>query len=175
MRPINLLLCLCTVTLLVSACASSGETPANAGTPALERPLSSPLLSPQFVSPSPVVPTPVPGMGSVRGALFVRENGVEVPVRGALLFLAPTVRTAEGVEVAVGLDRTSAPYAHTDENGNFYFYNVPPGRYGLVFDLLSQAFLLNRPFDGGDLIITVTADQTTSLDRLVYDRLPTRP
>lgn len=173
MRLTAFIFFLCTGVLLC-ACASSNEVPSIAGTQSAESILRSPLLSPLSTS-SPAVSRPVSGLGNVQGALFVRENGVEVPVRGALLFLAPTIRTAAGVEVAVGLDRASAPYAQTDENGNFSFHNVSPGRYGLVLDLLSQAFLLNRPADGGDLIIVVTADQTTVVGRLVYDDLPTRP
>ncbi|MFN3705031.1 MAG: hypothetical protein ACK4WM_03440 [Thermoflexales bacterium] len=115
-------------------------------------------------------------MGSVRGQIFVRvKGGAELPVRGEALFLAPIIKTDEGIEVAAVLNRLGNPQATTDENGNFWFYNIPAGRYGLVFDLIPQAFLLNRPPKGDSLVIEVTAGKVTDVGRLVYDEFPVIP
>lgn len=161
---------LLSVGMLLGGCTSSSEP--STVKDVLESPLASPLSTSAVSVPTP---TPAPGLGSVQGALFTRENGTEVPVRRGLLFLAPTVKNTEGVEAAAALDRTASPYTHTDESGNFKFHNVPPGRYALVFDLLPQAFLLNSPTDGGNLVIVVSPDQVTDIGRLVYDQLPTTP
>lgn len=135
----------------------------------------SPIRSP-LVSPAVNVPTPDPTQGGARGQLLVRvKGGAELPVRGEVLFLAPMLRSVEGIEGFAALDRLSNPRTQTDENGNFWFYNVPPGRYGLVFDQVPQAFLLNRPPKGDSLVIEVTAGKVTDVGRLVYDEFPIIP
>jgi|DewCreStandDraft_4_1066084.scaffolds.fasta_scaffold45581_3 hypothetical protein len=106
---------------------------------------------------------------------MVRVNGQEIPIRNGLLFLAPTIKGSDGSEMAVSMDRINSPRAQSDANGLFHFHNVSPGRYGLVFDLLSEAFLLNRPEDGSQFVIVITAGQTTDLGRLVYDQFPVTP
>lgn len=164
----------CAIHLLIAAflcaCAPSDDHTPNIALKNLESPLQSPLLI-----AADNVPTPDLTRGSVRGQIFVRVEGAELPVRGENLFLAPIGKTEEGVEVAAILDRLSNPRATTDNGGNFSFYNVPPGRYGLVFDQVPQSFLLNRPPKGDSLVIEVTAGEVTDVGRLVYDEFPVIP
>ncbi len=158
--------------LLISAC-TAGETPAGS---ALDSPFASPApLTSPLAMPTPIPPTPDPSLGHAKGILVVRSNGREVAVRNGLLFLAPTIVASDGKETAVSLDRINSPRAQSDEKGLFHFYNVPPGRYGLVFDLISEAFLLNKPQDGSEFIIVITAGETVDLGKLVYEQFPVTP
>lgn len=154
------------IALLLCACEASEIS----GGSTLESPLASPLAS-----PTALLPTQDPKLGSAKGVLLVRVNGRETAVRNGLLFLAPTIKGSDGVELAVSMDRINSPRTQSDMNGAFHFYNVPPGRYGLVFDLLSEAFLLNKPEDGSQFVIVITAGETTDLGRLVYDQFPVTP
>ncbi len=113
-------------------------------------------------------------MGRVVGILQVRSTKDEPqPVKDTNLYLAGTIRDATGKEVLVGFDRVNSPRAITDDQGRFAFQNVAPGNYGLIYDLVFNAFLLSKPDSEDAVIITVPAGKETDLDTLLYDSLPT--
>ncbi|MES4787709.1 MAG: hypothetical protein C4294_20005 [Nitrospiraceae bacterium] len=116
--------------------------------------------------------TPDPKLGSIKGVLMVRKDGAEKPVVNGNLYLADIKKDASGKEVGATFDRISSPRAFTDGEGRFMFSNVQPGRYGIVFDVIRNSYMLRQPTDGSDLIVTVTPGSQRDLGRLVYDSLP---
>lgn len=150
----------------IAGCA--GNQPAS---PAVTSPLASPSNR-AMQSPIPVVATQIAGMGRVTGILQLKTSAGAEPQPGRLLYLAEIITDANGKENAVGYDRTSAPKATTAPDGAFTFANVPPGKYGLVIDVVSQAFLLKDPKTGGDMLIEAKADAISDFGTLTYQELP---
>jgi len=125
--------------------------------------------------PLPPTVTPNPKMGSVKGVLIDKQDGSLKPRVNANLYLGEMKKDGSGKEVAAAYDRTSSPRAGTDDQGRFMFNNVTPGRYALILDLVTNSFMLNKPQDGSDMIVTVTAGQTVDLGTLQYDTPLPRP
>jgi len=117
-----------------------------------------------------VIPTPTidPRLGQVTGRLL--ENTKPVP--NAYLYLAEVKADAKGNELAASISG-GAPFAVTDENGSFHFYNIKAGRYGIVLHIVLNAYLLNVPDKEEAILFTVTDGQTTDVGDLVYDEVPT--
>ncbi len=152
--------------LPIAGCAASPAAP-----PAVTSPLSTPANG-ALQSPIPVVPTQKAGLGRATGKLMLQTAAGAEPQPGRLLYLAEIVTDGNGRETAVGYDRTSAPRTTTAPDGTFVFANVKPGRYGLIIDVVSQAFMLKEPTSGGNLLIDVKADVVTDFGTLVYQDLP---
>lgn len=153
--------------------------PAAVGTASLGTAAAAPAAYPTPARPIPPTAaptlTPDPTKGSVRGALLVRMNGADVAIRNATLYLAPLVLDPSGKEIAAGLDRITSPRTTSNDQGEFQFQNVPPGRYALVLDLIQSAYMLRMPADGQDLLATVSAGKQSDLGRLTYAQLPLTP
>jgi hypothetical protein len=111
-------------------------------------------------------------MGRVTGVLQLLAGGSATPVAGQTLYLARVLMGSDGQERAASFDPQTDPRAQTDERGGFQFVNVPPGRYGLVMDIVIESYLLNDPISGESLLITVTAGEELSMGELVYTTLP---
>jgi hypothetical protein len=125
--------------------------------------------------PPSIAPTSTldPSKGRVVGTLQVRSpNGTSEPVREKNIYLGPTVKDATGNEMLVSLDRVGSPRAITDSQGHFVFQNVPTGHYGLIYDLVFDAFLLRKPNTQDAILIDVTAGKETDLGTLLFDALP---
>jgi hypothetical protein len=103
--------------------------------------------------------TPDSSLGIVTGVLEI-NNKVSA---GQNLYLAPVLKDNTGAEIVASLDRTQDPATISLEGGKFTFINVPPGRYGVIFDIGSMAFLIPDKDGVYSLIITVTATETTDL------------
>lgn len=116
-----------------------------------------------------VVPQPASAdVGVTTGTLYRLDEGKRVPMSGALLYLGTLLKNSEGAEAMVQLDRTIAPKAITNGLGQFVFTDLPPGRYGLMFDAIEGVLLLNDPDDSSDMIIEVTGGQINDLGELAY-------
>lgn len=144
----------------------------------LAQPAESPLALPN-VSPL-ATPTAVPrvetepGTGAVTGVLMVRtETGVE-PVAGVIIAVADVLTNTESAEAVAAFryQAQASPQTNTDENGFFAISNVPPGRYGLVLDMVMTSFILRQPGVNEDMVVTVEADAQVDMGPLVYDKLP---
>lgn len=151
-----------TVALGLNACAAPPAITSGTPSAALNSPLTSPVAPP---------PTRAAGTGMVRGRLLVKGSP-DRPVANVLLYLGSTVIDSDGKEKAVSLNRQSDPRTTTDQNGNFTFYNVRPGRYGLILDRVVATYMLNKPDQQGDLLIVVEADKEADFGPLLYDSLP---
>ncbi len=176
------------------AAPTPGESPAAApDQPAAESPLAAPNTSPlaqpnqsPLAQPpaSPLgTPTAVPqvetepGTGAVTGVLLVQTDEGIKPVSGMIIAVANVLTNTEltnDAEAAAAFRymQQDSPQTNTDEDGFFAIRDVPPGRYGLVLDLVMSSYILRQPGAGGDLVIAVEADEQVDLGTLVYDQLP---
>jgi PBP1b-binding outer membrane lipoprotein LpoB len=110
--------------------------------------------------------TPDVSMGRVVG-IFKINN---IHSGNQILYLAPVLQDSEGKEIIASLDRTTNPQAITDADGNFAFINVPPGRYGLIYDTGAMSFLLPDDDDVYSLLITVLQNEITDLGTINYKK-----
>ncbi len=109
-----------------------------------------------------------PNMGSVKGTLLLKGK----PVVDVMVYLGNIVTDDKGRELVAGYDRTSLMRGSTDENGNYIVHNVPAGRYGLILDLVTRAYLLDTPDGTQSVILTVKNGEITDVGTLDYTELP---
>lgn len=117
------------------------------------------------------VPTPGTDWGVVTGRLFMNKKAMS----NAKLYLADLSKDDKGTETIASYSASSSPWAYSDENGNFAFSQIPPGRYSLVYYFVVDSFLLNEPGEDKSLILTVESGKVTDLGDLYYTDLPTIP
>lgn len=142
-------------------------------------------VSPNRTSNAPVAPTrqqdavPPAGAtldesqsGSVRGKLFLQTDSGAQPVSGRILYVAKVIMDSDGNERMASLDRTTSPRTTINEDGSFEITAVPPGRYGLVMDLVVQAYILLEPTGENTLLFDVVKGGDVDLGDLVYTSLP---
>jgi hypothetical protein len=155
-------LSICLLLLVLSACAGQEATPQVSS-------LNTNSVSPQ--KQAFVVPTPASSeVGTVTGKLLkVQKDGGTRPFTGLPVYLGSIYKTNQGVDGLVGVDKAKAPHATVDDQGNFVFTNVQPGRYGFMADTPRGVILLNDPSSGGDFIIEVDGGKVKDLGELKYD------
>ena len=124
-------------------------------------------------TPTKTIPTPAMGVGVVTGTMLLNSASPE-PAYPVLLVLAEVIEI-DGKPMVAGFDRSTAPSTLTDRNGIFIFADVKPGKYALVVDRIMDAFLLNNPSDGGDLLFDVKSGEITDAGTLTFDSLPITP
>lgn len=107
-------------------------------------------------------------MGRVSGTILLNDK----PVNNLRLFLADILLGGDGVEVATSLDRSVAPTTLSNEGGEFTFFNVPPGRYGLMLYEGVNSYLLLDPSNGEAILISVEAGDELDLGIFRYTDLP---
>jgi hypothetical protein len=115
-----------------------------------------------------VEPTRDPGQAVVRGKLLLQGK----PFTDGQVYLSDVIKGDQGTELVVGFDRTSIVRGELDKQGNFTIVNVPPGRYGVVLDMVSNAYLLMAPGKEESFIIDVTSGQDLDLGTMDYPNLP---
>jgi len=113
-------------------------------------------------------PTQDPAKGAVQGRLLL--NGK--PYIHGIIYISPVIKDKSGEDIIVGLDRMSALSCPLDANGQFNVVNVPPGRYGIILDLVSHGALLDHPDKNTSYLIDVAKGKTTNLGDLNYTNLP---
>jgi len=114
------------------------------------------------------VPSVVPNTGLVYGV--IEYNGKPLPK--TTFFLADVLEDEKGKEIATSLDRVSAPMSVTDANGLLKFYNVKPGRYGLILAEGMNTYLLLYPDTGEAILITVRDGGEIDLGLIKFTDLP---
>lgn len=124
-------------------------------------------------SPQPVAspsPLPDPGLetGHVTGILL--QSGE--PAANAILYLAEVIADDQGEERVASYDRVNSPKSVTDNQGNFAFTDIPPGKYGLVLDVVVSAYLLLDPETGEQFLFTISGGEITDLGELDHEDLP---
>jgi hypothetical protein len=112
--------------------------------------------------------TPDASLSQVVGRLLLNGN----PVTSLNLYLGQTIKDSQGLEFAASLDRLRDPTALTDQDGNFHFANVPPGRYVLIIDDVTSVSLLMQPAGDEPVLLTLEAGDNKDLGVLDYDDLP---
>ncbi len=118
-------------------------------------------------TPLPTV-TPAPDTGVVVGVILY--NGE--PVARYTLYLAEVIKDEQGQDSVAALKRISSPRTATNDQGQFVFLNVPPGKYGLVLDLVQSAYLLHDPKSNEQIILTVTANEEVDIGTFDFEDLP---
>jgi hypothetical protein len=111
------------------------------------------------------------GLSTVAGVLL-RNRDTPVPASRVLLYLGSVYFDAQGTPLAAGLDKKTALRTQSDELGRFLFSNVPDGTYVLILDRGYEAFLLNDPTTGKDMLVKIVAGRPVDLGDLIYQTLP---
>ncbi len=117
------------------------------------------------------IPEPKSDSGVVTGLLLIER----APATNAILYLAAVSKDDQGVERIASYDRASSPRAYVDPNGRFVFADIPAGKYGLILDIVIDAYLLHDPDNNDQFLFTVTNGETTELGELDYESLPYSP
>jgi protocatechuate 3,4-dioxygenase beta subunit len=125
---------------------------------------------PENTAPAPtlVLPARDASLASIKGRLL--ENGK--PLENADLYLANLLINEQGKEVAFTFDPSSSPRVSTDQNGEFEFYNLKPGQYAFVYDLVVQSVLLLDPKTGEQMKFVLEEGQAYDAGNLDYSDLP---
>ncbi len=166
---------------VLGACDSSNTPEAESSTPPMSIQLETPPSSPDDAYPPPAsledftiseIPTPSADMAIITGVLLQQLENAPEPATQRLLGLGNIIPSSTGEPVVASFNPGSSPRTFTDSTGRFVFVDVPPGQYALIFDRITDSFLLNDPKTGGDFLFFAEADQTLDLGELLYDSLP---
>jgi hypothetical protein len=109
-----------------------------------------------------------PSMSNVTGRLLENDSGVG----NITLYLAEVLKDKTNRDIVAGLDRANSPSAVTTSDGSFTFVNVPPGRYALILDVITNQYLMSYPGEETQIIIQVESGSKFDLGDLNYDSLP---
>lgn len=170
---------------LMNACSSSPTIPESEEieTTAYPYPLPpqisdySPYPEPQDAPTLPVqatdgpIPEPKSDSGVVTGLLLIDH----APATNAILYLAAVSKDDQGTERIASYDRATSPRAYVDPNGRFVFADIPAGKFGLILDIVIDAYLLHDPDTSDQFLFTVINAETTDLGELNYKELPYSP
>ena len=117
-------------------------------------------------------PGPIPQASSSSGVVVGTIQVNNEPIPNLTIYLAEVLIDGEDQERVASYDRVNSPRAFTDEEGQFVFADINPGKYGLVLDTVLSSYLLHLPQEEIPLVISVEAGEQTSVELLNYDFLP---
>ena len=106
--------------------------------------------------------TPAPGLAVVKG-IFVDNATKKAPAEGTL-YLGEIQSMSNGKPV-VSLERAKAPYAIPAPSGEFFFQNLEPGKYALIYYTPELNFVVNKPGSNESMIFDVSPDQALDLGK----------
>lgn len=158
--------------MLFVGCNSQTTPPPVSVSPTSE---STPEIAPtqDFTQPGAVIlsiPTPTSETGVVTGVILLAGNP-PLPAK-AIVALGDILLGSTGDRLLASYDRLTDPYMLVDANGRFFFADILPGEYALIYDRIADSLLLRDPATGEDLIITVEAGQTVDLGEMIFSDLP---
>jgi hypothetical protein len=96
--------------------------------------------------------------------MLVDSATQKAPIEGNL-FLGE-IRSMNNGKPIVRLERTTAPYAIPAPNGEFFFQNLEPGKYALIFYTPELNFLVDNPGSNESMIFDVLPDQVLDLGKI---------
>jgi len=112
--------------------------------------------------------TVVPDLGQVKG--IIKFNGA--PVVNSNIYVSPVIQADDDTRIAVRFNRESPLNGATDQEGKFFVPNIPPGTYGLVYDIAYTSVLLNHPETGEQMVFDVQPGQVVDFGELDFQDLP---
>lgn len=145
MKTIHRLVCVLLLVLLTACSAAPAQTPSS--TPTAE--------PPQRTVPDKI-PQPASGKGSVVGVL---ETENKQNLIGLIVYLGEAIKVDENLTGGF-LDTSKAPSTMPDgATGKFYFADVAPGLYTLIFYEVGIGGRAYQDASGNVMTIEVKADQ----------------
>lgn len=150
--------------LIASMVVACNFTPSNVTAPASASAQATP--TPYIISD---IPTPSANQCAITGVLL--QNPGPKPVTRQLLALA-NILTSQGTPAFARFNSQNAIRTMTDDKGRFFFRDIPCDDYALIFDKITETFMLTQPNTGEDLIFSPEAGQLLDLGNLVYSDLP---
>ncbi|MBN1452884.1 MAG: hypothetical protein JW963_17835 [Anaerolineales bacterium] len=94
------------------------------------------------------------------------NNLFEDPLAGRTIYLATIITSNDGLMEMARFDITTAPQAITDENGQFTFTNVEPGRYGAILGGAINDYLLADFRTQEEVVFTLEPNQVLDLGEI---------
>jgi hypothetical protein len=186
MKKVLILFAIISLLPLLGACASTPtlpeataivtkqpteETPESYPAPSQPQPINPAYPAPEQ-QPVPTIPqldiTPDPSMAMVEGVLLYNSK----PVPGAILYLSEVLRSEDGEAGVVAFERSATTKTFSNLEGEFVFYNIPPGEYGLVIDVIAASYLLSYPDGSEEILLTISSNESIDLGVLNFDDLP---
>lgn len=149
-------------TIFLGGCSATSNLPVPNATGNISYPVPSNTI------PTIIDPTRDPEKSTVQGRLLL--NGK--PVTHGIIYFSRVIQDNTGKDIVVGLDRTSPLNSDLNKNGQFKVVNIPSGKYGIVFDLVSQGTLLDAPGKEESLLVNIVKGQDIDLGDLNYSNLP---
>ncbi len=163
------------LSFLIVACSEGAPTEtAVVDTPTPQETKAPSAVPTETVTAAPTVvldSTPVPGKGNVIGVVIRAPLGVEPhPMANTKLYLAEMLRNAQGdLAGLAGVDEERAPFAWTDEEGQFAFTDVEPGHYALIIKHPLTLVLAHDQPSNRDIVAEVLDGQIQDLGTIQVD------
>jgi hypothetical protein len=177
MRKILYIFPIVIIILAFTACSGQGTASINPTTVKSSQDGYPSPKSPDSSYPAPVIPQNQPqkptqtsdaSMGQVQGRLSLRGK----PVAGVNIYLGEVIKDSSGREIVASLNQKKDPNSLTDQDGVFNFVNIAPGRYAIIVDNVTSAFMLMDPKDQKAMLLTLQPGDKIDLGKLDYSDLP---
>lgn len=171
MKNVKIFLALVLLSISLVACSSNGANNTEtypAPNVVNSNPTSYPVDTTEKNSPTPMI-TQDSSMGLVQGKIYFKGK----PLASKLLYLADVLQDSNSnVDIATSLDVNVAPRATTDNDGNYIFQNVKPGRYGLILYEGTSSYLLLNPENNKAIVLDVSSGKDVDLGKMDFLDLP---
>lgn len=126
---------------------------------------STPESAAPFVPETPEPETPAEGMGVITGTMMRQVQGLPPSaLADTTLFLAALLTDESGQASGLArLDEDAAPWVRTDEDGQFVFGDVAPGRYALIIKTPLTLQPVKDANTSRDIVVDVAAGEVVEL------------
>jgi hypothetical protein len=109
-------------------------------------------------STAPTTATTTTGTASIKGQAV--GTGSNTPIAQTVIFLAQVYQDPTNGGEVFALDLANSPASFTDDNGNFQFTNIVPGRYVISLGDFYGVKDIVREANGAARVYTLENDQT---------------